>query len=65
MGMIAISQQKFKLDTSPLLPYFSSSSFPSPIPTLQIEMTAGTDSGNFASHDILEKSIEWLGNIFF
>ena len=63
MGMIAISQQKFKLDTSPLLPYFSSSSFPSSIPALQIELTAGTESGIFPSHDILVKSIEWLGNI--
>lgn len=66
MGMIAISQQKFKLDTNPLLTLLQFLPLPPvPCPTSQIEMTAGIDSGIFPSHDILVKSIEWLGNIHF
>ena len=68
MGMIAISQQKFKLDTNlqlTLLQFLPPRPPPVPCPTSQIEMTAGIDSGIFPSHDILVKSIEWLGNIHF
>lgn len=67
MGMIAISQQKFKLDTNLQLTLlqFLPPPPPVPCPTSQIEMTAGIDSGIFPSHDILVKSIEWLGNIHF
>lgn len=48
MGMIAISQQKLKLDTNPLLTLLQFLPLPPvPCPTSQIEMTAGIDSGIF------------------